>query len=112
MLNIGRKIMIRRKELQLTQEELAAKMGYKSKSTINKIELGINDIPQSKIVKFAEVLDTTVAYLMDWEEDKKNKLTENGEPNKKKLMDFIESVPEDKAELVLRVIKSIIQENL
>jgi repressor LexA len=59
--------MERRKELGLTQEELARKMGYKSKSTINKIELGRNDIPQSKIAKFAEVLDTTPGRLMGWE---------------------------------------------
>lgn len=52
----------------MTQEELASKLGYKSKSTINKIELGINDIPQSKVVKFAEALDTTPAVLMGWEE--------------------------------------------
>ena len=51
----------------MTQEELAAKMGYKSKSTINKIELGKNDIPQSKIVQFAEVLHTTPKALMGWE---------------------------------------------
>lgn len=60
--------MTKRKELGMTQEELAKKMGYKSKSTINKIENGTNDIPQSKIVKFAEVLNTTIAYLMGWEE--------------------------------------------
>ena len=40
----------------ITQEELATRMGYQSKSSINKIEKGINDIPQNKIVKFAEVL--------------------------------------------------------
>ena len=51
----------------MTQEELALKMGYKSKSTINKIELGTNDIPQSKIKKFAEVLNTTPSALMGWE---------------------------------------------
>lgn len=117
MSSIGQKIMIRRKELQLTQEELAAKMGYKSKSTINKIELGINDIPQSKIVKFAEVLDTTVAYLMDWEEDKKNKPAimidelKCLSDSQIELMDFVKSVPEDKAELVLRVMKSILQDD-
>ena len=71
MTNIGRNISLKRKELGLTQEELAQRMGYKSKSTINKIELGINDIPQSKVVKFAEVLNTTVAYLMGWEEEAK-----------------------------------------
>ena len=65
--------MNRRKELGITQEELAFKLGYKSKSTINKIELGINDIPQSKVVKFAEALKTTPAYIMGWEqEEKKN----------------------------------------
>ena len=66
---IGDNIMQRRKQLGLTQEELASRMGYKSKSTINKIELGINDIPQSKVVKFAEVLGTTPAHLMGWDEE-------------------------------------------
>lgn len=68
MSTIGKNILRLRKELGLTQDELAKRMGYKSKSTINKIELGINDIPQSKIVKFASVLGTTPAYLMGWNE--------------------------------------------
>ena len=71
MLEIGKNIMERRKELGLTQEELAKKLGYKSKSTINKIENGTNDIPQSKVVKFAEALGTTPAYLMGWEKVEK-----------------------------------------
>ncbi len=69
MSTIGRNIQERRKALGLTQEELADKMGYKSKSSINKIELGINDIPQSKIVLFAEALQTSPAYLMGWNEE-------------------------------------------
>ena len=73
MSKIGSNIQKRRKELGLTQEELAMKLGYKSKSTINKIELGINDLPQSKVAKFAEALATTPAYLMGWEkEEQKN----------------------------------------
>jgi transcriptional regulator with XRE-family HTH domain len=70
--HIGEKILKRRTELGLTQEELADRMGYKSKSSINKIELGLNDIPQSKVVKFSEVLNCSIAYLMDWEEVQKN----------------------------------------
>ena len=69
---IGKNIAKRRKELGITQEELATRMGYKSKSTINKIELGVNDIPQTKIKKFAEVLLTTPTVLMGWEEIKKD----------------------------------------
>lgn len=63
---IGDNIQRLRKLRGLTQEELAKLMGYKSKSTINKIELGVNDIPQSKIAKFAEVLGTTPAEIMGW----------------------------------------------
>jgi len=66
---IGTRIMERRQQLGWTQEDLAFRMGYKTKSAINKIELGINDVSQSKVVKFAEVLGVSIAYLMDWEED-------------------------------------------
>ena len=72
MSTIGRNISRIRKDLGWTQEDLAKRMGYKSKSTINKIELGINDIPQSKIVQFAEVLGTTPAELMGWKEEDKS----------------------------------------
>lgn len=65
--NIGTRIAERRQQLGWTQEDLAFKMGYKTKSAINKIELGINDVSQSKVVKFAEVMHTTVAYLMGWD---------------------------------------------
>lgn len=64
MSNIYARIRSRREELGLSQEELAARMGYKSKSSINKIEMGVNDIPQSKVFAFAKALETTTAYLM------------------------------------------------
>lgn len=67
MNHIGIRIKQRREELNMTQEELANKLGYKSKSTINKIEAGINDIVQSKVFSFAEALDTTAAHLMGWD---------------------------------------------
>lgn len=66
---VGDNISKLRKEMGLTQEELATRLGYKSKSTINKIELGINDISQSKIVRFAKALNTTPAHLMGWDEE-------------------------------------------
>lgn len=62
---IGNKIKSRRIELGMTQMDLAKKMGYKSKSTINKIELGINDINQSKMKKMAHALEVPVDYLID-----------------------------------------------
>ena len=64
MPNIYQRIRARREALGLSQEALAHRMGYKSKSSINKIEMGINDIPQAKIAAFASALETTAAYLM------------------------------------------------
>lgn len=71
---IGEQIKKRRIQLSMSQEELARRMGYRHKSSINKIELGKNDIPQSKIVRFAQVLQTTVPYLMGWEDDDRLRL--------------------------------------
>jgi transcriptional regulator with XRE-family HTH domain len=67
MLELYKRIRLKREELNLSQDELARKLGYKSRSSINKIEKGENDIPQSKIVAFAEALKTTPEYLMGWE---------------------------------------------
>lgn len=66
---IGDRIRERREELGMTQAELAKYMGYKSRSSINKIEKGTNDIPQSKVIRFAEALNTTVSHLMGWDDN-------------------------------------------
>lgn len=60
-------IRICRLKLKLSQEELAKKLGYKSTSTIAKIEAGKIDLPQSKIKTFALALNTTPGALMGWE---------------------------------------------
>lgn len=70
MLELYDRIRMRREELDLSQDELAQKLGYKSRSSINKIEKGINDIPQSKIKAFAIALETTPEYLMGWTDQK------------------------------------------
>ena len=59
-------IKLRRKELGLSQTELALKVGYADKSMICKIENGEVDLPYTKIIAFAEALDTSCANLMGW----------------------------------------------
>ncbi len=75
-MELYKRIKKRREELGLSQEELAHRMGYRSRSSINKIELGLNDIPQSKISKFAEALETTEVYLLGFEENPDPSLAE------------------------------------
>ena len=62
----GKRIKMRRVELNMTQEELAKKVGYTSRSSINKIELGLVDLPQSKISLIATALSVSPAYLVGW----------------------------------------------
>lgn len=54
----------RRKALNMTQQELADKLGYNTRSTIARIEAGEIDLGQSKILQFAQALQTTPGELM------------------------------------------------
>lgn len=69
-MTMGERIKAARLKKGYTQSELAELLGYKSRSSINKIEVEGRDIPRSSIVKFAQVLDVTPSYLMGWEEPK------------------------------------------
>lgn len=109
-MKIGEKIKQKRIELGWSQRDLAAKMNYSNHSTIGKIETGKVDIPQSRIVQFAEVLHTDVAYLMGWEEEKPTE-DDGLSENVKQLIDFVKTVPEDKVELVLKLMRTIVEDD-
>ena len=64
MSELSTRVRLRREELSLSQEQLAQRMGYRSKSSITKLEKGVNDIPQAKLEELAAALETTPAYLL------------------------------------------------
>lgn len=68
-MDIYDKLKYLREKNNMSQEELAEKMGYKSKTSIHKIEQKMTDLPLSKVKEFAKVLKTTPSYLMGWEAD-------------------------------------------
>lgn len=63
---IGERIRNLRQKLGLTQEELAKRAGYTSRSTINKMEKGLIDITQSKFVRLSKILGVTPSQLLGW----------------------------------------------
>lgn len=68
---IGRRIRELRIKKGMSQEQLAKAVGYtsdNSRSTINKVEQGQNDIVQSKLKAYAKALDVTVGYLLGIED--------------------------------------------
>ena len=71
-MTIGQRIKQRRESLNMTQDELAHKVGYASRSSINKIELS-RDLPLRKVKLMADALETSPSFLMGW--------TENDDPD-------------------------------
>ena len=94
MVNVGQNIAEARKRAGMTQEELASRVGYKTKSAINKIELGIRDLPQKKIAAFAAALGVTPGPLMGWDEKPPDELQDMGALAARMVMD------QDAAEMV------------
>lgn len=64
MLQLYKNIKSRRIELNMTQTDLAKLLGYADKSMIAKIEKGAVDLPQTKILAFANALHISPGDLM------------------------------------------------
>lgn len=61
-----------RENLGMSQQELAEKVGFKTASAVNKIELGLRDLNQSKILAFAKALNTSPSFLLGCDDQKTN----------------------------------------
>ena len=72
MLKLYENIKKRRIELKMSQQDLADKVGYTSKSMISRIEKGLVDLPTGKVNDFAVALRTTPEKLLgSWIDDDK-----------------------------------------
>lgn len=101
MLELYENIRKRRIEMKLTQAELAQKMGYADKSMIAKIEKGLVDLPQSKIIALAKALDTKPGILMGWTDAEKKENGVKALPasagRAKQEKEFFEVTPKEKS---------------
>ena len=64
LVDFGEKVRKRRTELGMTQNELALRSGYTSRSSINKLELGHVDPSVSKLYELAAALEMSPVELM------------------------------------------------
>lgn len=68
-MDLAFKVRKRREELGWSQDDLAKRMGYSSRSSINKIENG-RPCSQKIISRLALALDVSEAYLLGWLDEK------------------------------------------
>lgn len=112
-MTIGERIKFKREELNISQDELARRLGYKSRSSINKIELGLQNLNQSKIKAIADALQTTPSFIMGWAEDKKEPTLENEDgltENQQYLIDAIRNMSPENAKKLRVIVEQVIDE--
>ena len=68
-MTLGQRVRKRREELGLSQTELSDKLGFKSRSSLNKIEMDVQAPRQQMIKALADALDTTVLYILGIDEE-------------------------------------------
>jgi transcriptional regulator with XRE-family HTH domain len=83
-----------------------------SKGILTDLKMGRQTgISAANAQKIASYFGVTVGYLLG-EEDKKEKpiVQDDGlSENQRKLIEFVKTVPDDKAEMILKVIQSIVE---
>ena len=99
-MRVGERIKSRRKEIGLSAEQVAKELGV-SPATVYRYES--NDIMNMRIDKLepiAKALRTTPAYLMGWEDDKK----ENTPTESQRILESVNS--SENIDLLLHIIKN------
>lgn len=92
-MTVGELIAKYRKEKGLSQEELANLLGYKSRTTINKIENGQREVPRKMIAQLSIILNVSPLDLLG-ENDKSSTPTNKREA----LHSFIDNLTEEEAD--------------
>lgn len=103
----GERIKARRKEIGISADVLAGKIGV-SRSTIFRYENGaIEKIPMNHLAPIAKALNTSTAYLMGWEEID-NAPTSNRDERTELLMDLISGLSDSQKEMIIAQLKIIL----
>lgn len=103
MLDIYRNIKKRRLELEMSQQELAEKVGYTGKSMISKVERGEVDLSTTMIKKFAEVLCVSTSDLLDG-----NSVAPEFEPDHIELIELYSKLTKEQKQTVMNLLRSFV----
>lgn len=84
-----------------------------SKSTLSDMKHGrTKGVSTATAQKIASYFDVSVGYLLGEEDKKEKPIKDDGlSENMRALIDFVKTVPDDKVDLVLKVMKSIVEDD-
>ena len=115
---LGQRLKLAREQAGLSQEELARRLGYKSKSSITKIEKGIQEMTLSAIKDFAQELGLDPSTLVKWqdldfEDDRARRFTgskttpPSESPELQKLLALAKKAPTKDVNMAIAVLKAL-----
>ena len=93
-----------------TQKELADMLGV-AQSTFNNWCTGVRYPRMDKVEQLADYFGIKKSDLIEEKAEEKPASDDGLSDNRKKLIDFARTVPEDKAGLILKVIQSIVEDD-
>jgi len=116
----GETIRQLREKKGMSQSDLAKAVGYKTRSSIAKIETGDSDPSQKMLVKIANVLEVSPGELIHDTISfditntanailKANEVTPMSDA-RKNLLRLLSKVPEDKIDLLARIVQSVLED--
>jgi len=105
-LSVGEKVRMLREKRELSQSDLAKAVGYKTRSSIAKIESGSNNPSQKMLLKLAGALDASPADLID----EKSYFAVEVSDKKKAIINDVLQIPDGKIDLLSSIVRSILED--
>lgn len=111
---VGNKIRTRREELGLSQEQLATRIGYKTRGAVSKLENGDREISFKKMMEISKALKVDEKYFWVGQEPTKVQWSMDDIPNKYKedLKYNWELTKAEKEELIKEIINKARSRNI
>ena len=109
-IDLGKKLKQAREQAGLSQEELAHMLGYQSRSSINKIEAGVQKPPLSAIKSFAQELGLSPSALVERQELEyrgDNARPSSESPELQKLLALAKKAPTKDVNMAIAVLKAL-----
>ena len=91
-MTIADRIRESREKLGVSQEDLAKKMGLKSRSSITRIEKSGDNVTMKDIERIAYCLDVSKLYLMGWKENDGTMYDIYKDKNLKRLINYYQKL--------------------
>ena len=103
-MTVADKIKELREKAGLSQEELAHKMGLKSRSSITRIEKSGDNVSLKDVERFSDYFGCSPLYLMGWDNDSLNEELER----EQRCIDLYSRLDEEQQKLVQNMMQAFL----